>query len=513
MKSNKKLFAVLACVTALANTNPTSAYASSFTDLGDHWARQTIERLASENIITGMGDGTFAPNANVTRAQYFTMVNRAFNFTNEAQINFRDVGSGDWIETAMKRAVGAGYLKGYEDNTARPNENITRAEVAMVLKNVLNLPEAPGAANGLNDAYEIPEWSRAAVDAVVGAGLARGDDRGNYRAQDKLTRAESATMIMNALTYERGRTVQNVTLPTHAPAEVIQTNIEHIELVRDARISNDYGSASSSEVINGNVTIDAGGVTVRNIVVKGDLIIEESVKGIDLRDVVVEGSTRIHGSDIEIEASNSTFADMVVTGERSFVGLLSSRVENLHITNTTVGTRIFVGRGTEIGYATVDAASTFTGNGKIVTAMVNVSGVRVQSGIISNFETGSRRPTQTSSSVISGGGSGGGSSISGGGNGGGNNIVAPPPVEDHILQKAESSIVSMEWGVSAYIYLKAGTNPATTTVSINGTQIAHSEGSGSWNGILSEVSAGDNVELVITHGSVTEKHTWNVTSY
>ena len=444
MKSKKKLFAALACITALSSSVPISAYASTFTDIEGHWASQTIQRLAGENIIAGMGDGTFAPNANVTRAQYFTMINRAFNFTAEAPISFRDVNSGDWIETAIKRAVAAGYLKGYEDNTARPGNNITRAEVAMVLKEVLNLPDSPGASSRFNDASAIPDWSKAAIDAVVGAGLARGDDRGNYRANDNLTRAESATLILNSITYSGER-------------PVTRTVSEQVATVGNVTIRDNYGSAGSPEIIEGNVTIEAGDITVRNIVVTGDLTIADSLKEttINLADIVVGGTTTINGEEITVEVNNSKFANMSLVAARSSIRLMPGSIENLHITGSAAGASVFVNRNSEITYALIDASATLTGTGRILTAMITATGVRADRGLIENFATGSRRSTLTSTGSGSGGGGGGSNGSAGniggnGGNGGGTPEIPEISEIPEYVVKFETGFEQV-WGSDSYL--------------------------------------------------------------
>ena len=395
MKRKTKKFALLMTATTLAASAPINAFGASFTDIEGHWAQQTIQRLADDGIISGMGDGTFAPNAGITRAQYFTMVNNAFGFTEEAEIGFSDVNADDWFASQIRRAVAAGYLTGYEDNTAKPNANITRAEVSVVLKSLLNLPESPGASDRFGDANTIPAWARASVDAVVGAGLLRGDTEGNFRAVDNITRAESAIVINNSNTYR---------------SENIGTGQENQESqVKEVRISSDYGNPAITEVIEGNVTV-VNGVTVRNVVIKGDLIVDEAVGNgtVNLSEVTVEGKVIVNGRNVTVAARNSEFELVELFAERSIVRLTGTNIENLHLKSGAVNSRVTLDSTSVINFAEIDAESNFTGTGRINTALINVSGVRADSGLIRNYAQGSRRAT-TNNSTSGGGSSSGGS--------------------------------------------------------------------------------------------------------
>jgi len=103
------------------------------------WCNNAISTLTNSGILTGYPDGTFAPNATITRAEFAAIAVRfdAVTQTGSGDIAFNDI-SGHWAESAIKSAARLGYVQGYGDGTFRPDEPITRAEAATLLNNVLN---------------------------------------------------------------------------------------------------------------------------------------------------------------------------------------------------------------------------------------------------------------------------------------------------------------------------------------------------------------------------------------
>ena len=105
------------------------------------WYNNAISTLVNGGILTGYADGTFKPNATITRAEFAVMAVR-FQFDGDLDTlpdssPFADV-NGHWAEGYIALAVGLGYVQGYDDGTFRPNAPVTRAEVATMINNALN---------------------------------------------------------------------------------------------------------------------------------------------------------------------------------------------------------------------------------------------------------------------------------------------------------------------------------------------------------------------------------------
>jgi len=106
------------------------------------WFNNAVSTMANAGIITGYPDGTFRPNNTITRAEIVVIIIR-FYFDETVDTfppfmpTFPDIG-GHWAENYIKYAGQLGYIDGYEDGTFRPDDMMTRAEMARIVNNLLN---------------------------------------------------------------------------------------------------------------------------------------------------------------------------------------------------------------------------------------------------------------------------------------------------------------------------------------------------------------------------------------
>ena len=105
----------------------------------NHWAKYHIDKFVKAGYVNGYGDGTFRPNNKTTRAEFIKLVNRVYNFTEKGTQNFKDVKTTNWFYNDLLIAMKAGYINGYEDNTFRPNEPISREEACKILATVMGI--------------------------------------------------------------------------------------------------------------------------------------------------------------------------------------------------------------------------------------------------------------------------------------------------------------------------------------------------------------------------------------
>ena len=119
---------------------------NDFSDVSaDSWYNQTVSTLASMGIVKGYEDGTFRPNAPITRAEFGAIATRFFEETGATYEpgTFTDVTGSEWFAGAIMDAVNLGLIGGYEDGTVRPNNNITRAEACAIVNRTLGrVPDA-----------------------------------------------------------------------------------------------------------------------------------------------------------------------------------------------------------------------------------------------------------------------------------------------------------------------------------------------------------------------------------
>ena len=194
-----------------ANTNPRDAQTSSgLYDISGHWAVSYIEKLVSENIINGIGDGTFRPNAPVTRAQFVKMLalQAGADLSSPGEITFTDVPEGSWFTPSIKWAARVGIVSGRSRTIFAPDENITRQEMAVMLSNYCDFfgitCEDETEQIRFPDSSEISKWAADSVDKIIALGIMNGvlDDNVVYFYPfHNTTRAEAAKVVcgMSAL--------------------------------------------------------------------------------------------------------------------------------------------------------------------------------------------------------------------------------------------------------------------------------------------------------------------------
>ena len=131
---------------------------SDFSDVSSSdWYGTTVATLADMGIVKGYEDGTFRPNAPISRAEFAAIATRFFDETGATYEpgTFTDVTGSEWFAGAIMDAVNLGLIGGYEDGTVRPNNNITRAEACAIVNRTLGrVPDA----DHLLPADEMKTW-------------------------------------------------------------------------------------------------------------------------------------------------------------------------------------------------------------------------------------------------------------------------------------------------------------------------------------------------------------------
>ncbi|MEC0307724.1 Ig-like domain-containing protein [Paenibacillus lautus] len=180
-------------------TDPTTEI--SFTDISGHWAEVSIKEAVRERIVTGYPDETFKPGNTVTRAEFSVMLMNALKSTDAgAELIFTDTAwIGDWAKKAVSQAVQAGIIRGYQDGSFRPNAKMTRAEMAAMIANALELSTKDIPTTSFSDDKAIPAWAKSSVEALKELGIVKGIGAGDFNPSAQTTRAEAVIVLMNML--------------------------------------------------------------------------------------------------------------------------------------------------------------------------------------------------------------------------------------------------------------------------------------------------------------------------
>ena len=186
-------------------THPLLSQLTSFPDIQGHWAQSFIERLAAQDIIRGFPDGTFRPNAPVTRVQFAAMVRKAFaRGPIRSGVDFVDVPTIYWGYSAIQDAYRIGFLEGYPNQVFLPDQNIPRVQVLVSIANGLNLTPTTSTDAILNrffqDAGNIPPYALNSVAAATQSSIVVNfPNVGLLNPNQVATRADVAAFIYQAL--------------------------------------------------------------------------------------------------------------------------------------------------------------------------------------------------------------------------------------------------------------------------------------------------------------------------
>ncbi|GIP30805.1 hypothetical protein J2TS4_00150 [Paenibacillus sp. J2TS4] len=173
-------------------------------DIAGHWAENYIKRATVKGIVSGYPDGTFKPNNPVTRTEFTAMLAGAMKLEGDGSaLTFTDHDRiGGWAKQAVARAVQAGIVDGYSDGSFRPNEKITRAEMAAMIARTLKLQLNANATTGFADDEAIPQWAKGAVEVIRKLGIVDGRGGNRFAANETATRAEATVMLLRMLDHK-----------------------------------------------------------------------------------------------------------------------------------------------------------------------------------------------------------------------------------------------------------------------------------------------------------------------
>lgn len=172
---------------------------AAFADTVGHWAETDVARLAARGVLLGDGE-RFRPDDTVTRAQLAVILTRlresALGALPEEGASFSDCAEDAWYSHAVRALAAAGVVSGFPDGTFRPDEPVTRGQLAVMLARFAALLELrrAGAAEPFADAAAIPDWAADAAGVCRGLGLLSGDEQGRFAAEEMATRAQCAVI-------------------------------------------------------------------------------------------------------------------------------------------------------------------------------------------------------------------------------------------------------------------------------------------------------------------------------
>ncbi|WP_375103148.1 cadherin-like beta sandwich domain-containing protein [Paenibacillus sp. RS8] len=191
-------FAVLVSEKTVA---PTPSPDVNFVDIKGHWAEISIRDLVKLGSINGYPDNTFKPDSKITRAEFVSIIVKAFGLQADVGKVFGDTKT-HWANEAIAIAAALGVINGYNNGNFEPDEIVTREQVATIVVRSAQLVETDMSMN-FSDSAKVSTWARPALGAAIAEGLLEGYTDGTLKPQGSTTRAEAATIILRALALKK----------------------------------------------------------------------------------------------------------------------------------------------------------------------------------------------------------------------------------------------------------------------------------------------------------------------
>lgn len=175
---------------------------AAFSDIGGHWAEEFTKRLSDKGVINGYPDGTIKPDAEINRAEVIVLIVKAagLNTSSGTNLTFKDRDKiPKWAEDYIMTAVDRGITSGYEDNSFRPFNKVTRKEMAVMLMKAFGHERLDNVELSFKDSWQIPSWSKGYVAKAKSLGVISGYGDNTFRPDKSITRAEVFTMISKCM--------------------------------------------------------------------------------------------------------------------------------------------------------------------------------------------------------------------------------------------------------------------------------------------------------------------------
>ncbi|WP_240421852.1 fibronectin type III domain-containing protein, partial [Paenibacillus periandrae] len=181
----------------------------AFKDLENHWAQEVVNDMGSRMVINGVSNDTFAPDQNITRAEFAAMIVRALGLKADNGLSpFKDVQSSAWYNGYVNTALNRSIVTGFENGTFAPEDKITREQAMMMIANAMKITgpqvnlqaqEAGQLLSKFDDGNLASEWARVSIANCLDAGIVTGRNGYQLEPKELISRAEVAALVQRLL--------------------------------------------------------------------------------------------------------------------------------------------------------------------------------------------------------------------------------------------------------------------------------------------------------------------------
>lgn len=169
---------------------------AGFRDIKGHWAQNEIASLSQQGIVNGVGSYLFMPEREITRAEAVTMIVNAYKPIGGSVVakSFNDVSSSHWASDAIRKAVKQGWVEGFTDGSFKPDQPVTRAEMAVMIGRAEGVVTSTMLTRPFSD-VELYEWYTPMLSAMKAEGKLKGVEQNRFLPSEQASRAEFTTLL------------------------------------------------------------------------------------------------------------------------------------------------------------------------------------------------------------------------------------------------------------------------------------------------------------------------------
>lgn len=319
----KKVLATTAAATIMATALPVVTYAA---DYDNHWAKEAITKWSEKEVLEGYEDGTFKPNNKVTRGELAAIIVRVFGLTDtSAAEKYTDVEATKWYASDIAKVSSAGIMNDYEDGTFKPNQEATREEAAYAIAKAYKVATKETNVT-FKDQAQISDWAEAEIASLVAGGYLNGNPDGTFRPTASLTRAEAVTMV-----------------------DKITADLVNV-------------AGTYSQDIDGHLVVNTKDVELKDMTITGNLYLAEGIGegDVKLNNVTVLGDVIVEGggvSTVHVLGQSKLNNIIVDKAGKNPVRVLLGNLVEVKGTVTLASTSVLEGNAVSLSKVVVDGAA------------------------------------------------------------------------------------------------------------------------------------------------------------
>lgn len=326
---------------------------SGFDDVSGHWAESSIERWSGYGVVGGAGDGTFAPDGVLTRAQAAQIFANLLGLTTMADIGqYGDVAVGSWYYDAIAKCVAAGILTGDGAGAMSPEAVVSREQLFVMFARAMGIEPKASSDTAFADSGEVSSWAAGYINALADMGAIQGSGDGTLNPSGDMNRASFVAVLdqtISGYANTDGATVGG----TQGIVLVVAENVTVVGNVENLVIAGGSAGISGSTVENITVSGDNASVSVGGSAVVGQVNVtganasvavsgQASVAHVTVADTAVNAGVAVDG-DAAVSVVDSAASNVTISGTGT---VETANVSGDNTTVNTDGTDLTVSQGT-----------------------------------------------------------------------------------------------------------------------------------------------------------------------